>query len=379
MDNESWRNAGRVVALSGLAFGVIACSTVERDDRGFGGPGLGPGLGPDDTGQASDSGEQTDDGGPGDDGGPNLDVGSADDGGSQPEECAEFVEEADVGNQPADIIIVIDNSQSMGNEIAAVQVNMNAFSAQIAGADVDPHVIMISGFEHNSDSGICVPPPLGSGLCPVADHNPPGYWRVDNWVGSHSALARVVQHFPDYQAGLRPTAATHVVVITDDDSDWSAQQFIDQFTALDPNFADFTLHAIINGSGSVYAQLANQTGGVVGNLDANQFQPIFDTLATTVITTASLACEYPIPALGPGEVFDPDKVNVEFSDGAGNLLEIGRVDSPAACASVADGWYYDDPGDPQMILLCGQTCDAIQGYEQASVGVIFGCDTIPAG
>ncbi len=378
MHFESWRKAGRRGALVGFACTLLACGGVDRDERAITGPGLGPGLNP---GAATEGDGESDEEplDPASDGGPALDVGGADDGVSEPEDCATVIEDADVGNQPADIIIVIDNSQSMGNEIASVQVNMNAFSAQIAGADVDPHVIMISGFEHNSDSGICVPPPLGSGMCPIADHNPPGYWRVDHWVGSHSALARVVQHFGDYQPALRATASTHVVVITDDDSDWSAQQFIDEFTALDPNFEDFTLHAIINGSGDVYAQLANQTGGLVGDLDTNQFQPIFDALANNVITTASLACEYDIPPLDPGDVFDPDKVNVEFSDGAGNLLEIGRVDTPAHCAGVDGGWYYDVPAAPQRIILCAQTCDAIQGYEQASVGVIFGCDTVPAG
>lgn len=333
----------------------------------------------DGDGDASDEDDDGfDDDGNGDGG--VFDVGSADDGGGvdDPEECAELVADAEVGNQPADIIIVIDNSNSMAGEIAAVQVNMNAFSAQIAGAAVDPHVIMISGFEYNSDSGICVPPPLGSGMCPNADHNPPGYWRVNNWVGSHSALQRVVAHYADYQPALRPTAATHVVVITDDNSDWSAQSFVDQFTALDPNFDDFILHAIINGSGTVYSQLAMQTGGLVSNINAGDFQPIFDELANGVVATASLACEYEIPALPPGQQFQPDQVNVEFSDGVGGTLPIGWVSDAASCAGVSDGWHYDDPLAPTSIVLCSQTCDAIQGYEQASVKVIFGCDTVPA-
>lgn len=267
----------------------------------------------------------------------------------------------------------------MANEIAGVQASMNAFSSQIAGAAVDPHVIMISGFEHNSDSGICVPPPLGSGLCPNADHNPLGYWRVDNWVGSHSALSRVVSHYPDYMPALRPTAATHVLVITDDDSDWTAQAFVDQFTALDPNFDDFILHAIINGSGDVYEQLAMQTGGQVASITSNDFQAIFDELANGVVATASLACEYQIPMLPPGQEFEADQVNVEFSDGVGGTLSIGWVSDAAGCGAVADGWYYDDPLAPASIVLCPQTCDSIQGYEEASVHVIFGCATVPAG
>jgi hypothetical protein len=333
---------------------------------------------------ASGTGDSGDDDDPSDDdldigsAGGKLDVQSADDG-VVDDDCAEVIEDAVVGNQPADIIIAIDNSVSMSNEIALVQDNMNDFSSQIAGANIDSHVIMISGFQHNSDSGICIPPPLGSGLCPMADHNPPAYWRVGNWVGSHSALARIVEHYADYSPALRATAATHVLVVSDDNSDWSAQQFIDAFTALNPNFADFIFHGIVAGNGSVYMDLASQTAGLIGDLSAGEFQPIFDELAADVITTASLACEYEIPAQEAGQHFNIDEVNVEFQDGAGGLLEIGRVDAPDQCAGVMNGWYYDDPVDPKLILLCPQTCDAIQGYEMASISIIFGCDTIPAG
>ena len=337
-------------------------------------------AGDDDDDAADDDDDDDDDDADDDDDDMVFDVGQAgDEGPEDMEECAEVIEDAVVGAQPADIIFVIDNSQSMGGEIASVQANMNMFSAQIAAADVDPHVIMVSGFEHNSDSGICVPPPLGSGGCPADDHNPPAYWRVGNWVGSHSALARVVQHYPDYADGLRPTASTHVVVISDDNSDWAAATFDGMFKALDPNFDDYRLHAIVNANGTVYHQLAMMTGGIVGQLATNEFQPIFDELASDVVESASLACEYDIPELGAGQEFDSEKVNVEFSDGAGGTLEIGWVGSEAECAGVMDGWYYDDPLTPTKILLCSQTCDAIQGYAMASISIIFGCDTIPAG
>lgn len=279
----------------------------------------------------------------------------------------------------ADIIIAIDNSVSMANEIASVQANMNAFSAQIAGADVDPHVVMISGFSHNSDSGICVPPPLGSGMCPTADHNPPAYWRIGDWVGSHSALARIVQYYPEYAPTLRPDAKKHVVVVTDDSSDWSSAEFTAQFTALDPTLGAFVFHAIVNDGAGTYVQLAQQTGGLVGDLATGEFQPILDELATAVVQGASLACEYAIPDPPDGQLFDPDEVNVEFSDGQGGTLQIGRVEDPTQCATVEDGWYYDDPSAPETILVCPQTCERIQGFQLATVSVIFGCATVPAG
>ena len=329
-----------------------------------------------DTGDPADTEDPDDDGSTG--GGSLFDLGGADDS-QTPDDCAALVEEADVGLAGADIIIVIDNSQSMTNEIAGVQAQMNAFSQQIIAANVDPHVVMVSGFEHNSDSGICVPPPLGSGLCPQADHNPPTYWRVGDWVGSHSSLSRVVSHYLDYAPTIRDDAPTHVVVVSDDDSDWTAEQFTMEFGALNPKFGDFVFHAIITGGGGTYSTLAAQTGGIVGDLAQGEFQPIFDELASLVIAEATLACTFEIPPPPNGQVFNPAEVNVEFDDGNGGVLAIGNVANAGACGAVGDGWYYDDPLAPTTILLCPQTCDQVQGFALATVSILFGCATIPAG
>ena len=360
------------------------------------------------------------DGGDGNDGGPTsttggadddddddddlkLDVAGADEDTGDPidddgEECAEVSETADVGLQPADIIIAVDNSGSMSFEAAAVQQNMNAFSSQIFLANIDAHVVLISAYPNDDDAGICVPTPLGSGGCPLTDDNPPTFMHVDDGVGSNNALEKILTHWPTYSGILRPTAARHVLVVTDDDSDMDAGTFDAMFQGLDPANADYTFHAIASPEdpvlaciamtsccitaadiGSEYQDLVSATSGVFGNLCDQEFQPIFDELSTAVIQGATIACEYAIPEPPEGESFNPDQVNVEFDDGAGNILEIGRVDSAADCAGVMDGWYYDDPDNPTSILVCPQTCDTVQGFEGASVSVKFGCATIPAG
>jgi hypothetical protein len=328
-----------------------------------------------------------------------LDVGgeadttAADDGG----ECVAVDETADVGLQPADIIFVVDNSGSMDAEAAAVQQNMNAFSNQITAANVDAHVVLISAYP-DSDAGICIAPPLGGGGCPVDDNNPPGYIHIADGIGSNNALLKLLEHHPAFTGALRPEAAKHIVVVSDDDSDLDANEFAVMLTALDPSFAGFTFHGIVAPEdpviacfaqtsccatsadvGQEYIDLINQTGGVFGNLCDQQFQPLFDALATQVIQGATLSCTYDIPPPPDGETFDPDEVNVEFDDGTGNPLAIGRVDSAADCGAVTDGWYYDDPDAPTQILVCPQTCDKIQGFSSATVSIAFGCATIPAG
>ncbi len=167
---------------------------------------------------------------------------------------------------------------------------------------------------------------------------------------------------------------------------------------LSPHLSEFKFHGIIapedvlnaclNGTtccglaadqGTVYQQLIATTGGVEGNLCEQQFQPIFEAVAQQVIGGATLSCSYEIPPPPPGETFDKDEVNVEFDDGSGGMLQIGRVDDASQCGGVTDGWYYDNLVDPSVIITCPQTCEKIQGFAQASIAIIFGCATVPAG
>lgn len=331
---------------------------------------------------------------------PKLDIGSAETGIDTGNECAEVGDTAMVGVQPADIIVVVDNSGSMDLEAAFVQQHMNMFSSQIFLANIDAHVVLISA-PNTSDAGICLPQPLGSGACPD-DTNLPGYLHIADGVGSNDALQKILDHFPTWAPQMRPTASKHIIVVSDDDSDLSATSFHNQFLALDPSHAGYRFHAIASPEDPVlaciaqtsccpnffpfsaalseeYIELAQLTGGIFGNLCLQNFGPIFDAVSTAVVSGAALACEYEIPPPPAGMDFDPDEVNVEFDDGMGGALQIGRVDDPSACAGVSDGWYYDVPAMPTRIVLCPQTCNTIQGFAQASVSIKFGCATVPAG
>ncbi|MFZ6178652.1 hypothetical protein [Nannocystis pusilla] len=304
-------------------------------------------------------------------------------------DCAAVSETATNKKQPADIIFAIDNSGSMDMEIASVQANMNQFSAKIINSGIDVRVIVIS------DNSICVGAPLGSGNCP-ADSKPPTYTRINQGVGSNNALQLILNTYPQYKDLLRPDAATHVVVVTDDDSDLGANAFDTQFKALEPGMTDYKMHAICGAkgpsdvlwciqnavccaftadAGDVYLDLIANTGGKWGDLCLQNFTPVFDELSTQVIENATLACEWNIPE-PMGEPIDFDKVNVEFDDGTPETF--GKVPSPAECANVSDGWYYDDEQNPTKIFVCPQTCAKIQGVPDAKINIEFGCETIIA-
>lgn len=379
----------------GFAVLCVAFMACGGDKGGRDSGGLGGGL-PVGTSMADSIGGDDDDDGDG--GGVLLDFAAGDEGGGN-NECNELVDEAELGPRPQDIILAIDTSASMIQEAAFVQEQMNSFSIQISAANVDAHIILLAEYPFLIGPGICIDPPLGSGGCPDSDSNPPTFLHVpDSDIASSNALMKIVEHYPDYSPFLRPNAVTHVVVVSDDDSQLSAEDFTEQFVGLSPNLFNFVAHGIIASEdpdascnagtaccslaasqGVVYQTLIAQTGGVEGNLCDQQFQPIFQAVAQQVIGGASLSCSYQIPPPPDGEVFDKDQVNVAFDDGMGGTLAIGRVDGVANCEGVSDGWYYDDPQAPQVIIVCPQTCAKIQGFSSASVAIKFGCETIPAG
>lgn len=312
-------------------------------------------------------------------------------------DCAEIAEKAMNKKQPADIIFVIDNSGSMQIEAASVKANMNAFSTKIINSGIDVHVVLISAI--SGSTGMCIDKPLGSGGCPAKDTNLPKFLHINDEVGSTNPLQKLLDHHPDWKDQMRVDASKHIVVVSDDNSDLGANAFDTAFKALDPSYKDYKFHAIVGAkdsgdvlwcvsdpvccaftaaAGKVYLELINKTDGVFGDLCKQDFTPVFNTLSTEVIQNAGLACEWAIPKPMNEDVIDYDKVNVDFNDGMGNVLPIGKVDSPAACADVVDGWYYDDPNMPTKILVCPQTCAKIQLAPMASMAIKFGCETIIA-
>ena len=371
---------GRTLTVSMGVWLSLGCGGGEDGRDTAGGSGI---PGGEESGSATDV---EDDDGPG----TKLDVpddaetGSPDTG--PDEECVSYSEMAENTLQPADIIFVVDNSGSMGDEAGAVQANLNNFSQQIIDSGIDVHVVLISSYPGDGN-GICVEPPLGSGGCPDADNNPPVFTHVEQEVDSNNALQLLLGQHAGWAGAMREDAAKHIVIVTDDESDLDAVSFDNQFKALDPSYLEYKLHGIVSmqecedaaAVGNVYIILGQLTGGLLSDLCDQDFQPVFDLLATEVIGGSVLACEWAIPEPPMGETLDPNQVNVEFDDGQGMVETIGRVDDPTACAGVADGWYYDDPAAPTMILACPQTCERMQDAMMASVSIQLGCATIPAG
>lgn len=395
-----WTGLGLVGLVTMIAGLGQACSAGSNDQSGTDGAGA--------TGN------------PNGQGGGLLSTGGAGVGGVDPSgsggstSCAETSAEATSGALPADVIFVVDNSGSMGEEAGQVQASMNDLVNTIVAANIDLHLILISA-DSTDDAGICVPAPVGNGACPN-DENLPTYRHVVQTVGSTDALQQVIATYDQYKDSLRPNASRTIVVISDDNSAMSAADFSSQLVALDPTFQDFKFDAIVSpyeisnpflclncaapacncdpccgvdpdapfpicvdlpaDEGTVYKELVNQTMGVLGDLCQQQFLPVFQDMATAVINASNIPCVYDIPDPPNGEDIDYDKVNVDYqatpSDPGQPIFYVpgGETD----CDN-SGGWYYDDPSNPSQILLCSSTCDAVQGSMEGSVSVKFGCAT----
>jgi hypothetical protein len=314
--------------------------------------------------------------------------------------CAAISQTADNQLQPADIIIAVDNSGSMDEEIVFVREQLNAFSQQIVDSGIDVRIILISApidptmrdvmsifDEDDQDNGICIDAPLGSGACP-ADGNAPGYLHVPTEVASHDALNLFISTYPQWQSQLRPSATKTFVVVTDDNAEDAPNNSAAAFTAavggLDAMlFAEWSFSGIYCFSdcpeaaeiGAVYAELVAQTQGVGGDLCLQDFAPVFDELAKSVIGASSIDCEWAIPEAPQGQTFEIGRVNVQYTaSGAGAPQTIFHVPSLNECAAQG-GWFYNDNANPTRLIVCPSTCNLFKDDANAKLDVLFGCET----
>lgn len=417
----------RLLGLTGIALGcALACSASGGNQNnvssgGSSSSGASGGSGNGGSNGGSTNGGSGNGSGNGGSAGIPLDGGGANggNGGLDPDAACEGVsQKAEERFQPADIIWAIDTSGSMVEEAASVQQNINAFSQQIVASGIDVHVAMLAGYPFWPLPGICVPAPLGSGQCP-ADSKAPNFLHVQNsFIDSVDALRKLVARFNDYKFMFRPDSLKYIVVITDDNSETSPdgsstgnpgaydnnpQQFITDYSNLDPSLLKnsdgtpawkfsaiyaFTQCANAARVGSVYKDIVNATGGIHGDicscppgqLAACQatFQQIFNDLATKISQGAvPLDCEWGIPPAPSGQSFDPNLVNVEFTDQDNGTKEtIYRVDDASSCDPTLGGWYYDNATNPTRVIACPATCNKVKSVVQGQVDIAFGCESV---
>jgi hypothetical protein len=342
------------------------------------------------------------------------------------ESCATQKGEAKIERQPVDIIVLIDNSGSMQEEIDAVEKNINVnFANILQTSGVDYRVILISRHEREGrKTSICVTTPLSANAtCPPTPDQPAfseRFYQYSLKVDSLNSLQIAVQTFDGtaqdefdlapqgWGVWLRPNASKVFLEITDDNSTtMTAADFVSQITAKSAQFGSatvptFVFHSIIGigekpqpsepwlpdepmqtslctgnmdiveNHGPVYQELSRMTHGLRFPLcQFTAFDAVFDKIAKDVASHAAIACEFAIPAPPMGRDLDLSKVAVSYTaDESATPVTFGQAMNLEQC--VPNAFYADAANN--KVLLCPDACAAAQQGKNPKVDVLFTCE-----
>lgn len=350
--------------------------------------------------------------------------------------CATTIAEADTVQLPVDIIWMVDNSASMQPAIEQVTAGLNDFADLIGASTIDYRVIMLSLRSKTNPVqvgggtryAVCIPPPLaGDDDC----GNGARFFQSSVDIRSTQPLEQflgTLDQTDGYQEGeekggepwahfLRPEATKSIVVVSDDNSRLSANDFETFYggknpfnsLTLPPGILDASRGGLFEGylfhglygwgedlhpapeppctypdqsnppsAGPTYTALVKKTGGVRAQIcdGASAWQPFFDSVAQAVIATSKIDCEFDIPEPEAGAI-NPGAVNVRIV-GDGGETRVYKVADAADCDSDG-GWYYDDDTSPTKVILCPASCEEAQSQvgpgKDGRIEVLYGCPT----
>ncbi|MEZ4302470.1 MAG: hypothetical protein R3B70_46510 [Polyangiaceae bacterium] len=354
--------------------------------------------------------------------------------------CVATSAEATLEKKPVDIMFIIDNSGSMGDNIESVQNNINdSFAAIIGESGIDYRVIMISEHGPLGAESICVKAPLSSTDCnPVPaqpGQNPPIFYQYSVPINSHNSTCQALRAYdgtlPDqygygpngWKEWLRPDSFKVFVEVSDDgltctSGSWAfddkdtaaggqdaAAKFDAALLALDPAmFGDaekrnYVWHSIV--------------GLKEGNPASDAYQPA-DPLVTGVCSTAvAPGSGYQVLSQLTGGLRFPicefESYDVVFQEIAKGVIEGAKVACEIPIPEAPDGQTIDlttvvleyaaggvaDPVqfkqvptaadckpsafyiEDKTIKLCPDTCAVVQADDKAQLSVLFGCEVAP--
>jgi len=138
------------------------------------------------------------------------------------------------------------------------------------------------------------------------------------------------------------------------------------------------LSTYVIGVGQRLTELASiaQAGGTgqaylvdTGDVTASVLQAL-----NQIRAAAAIPCDLSIPPAPAGGTVNYQQINVNFCDGASQSHTFLYVDTLDQCDPAAGGWYYDDPNNPQHIVLCEQSCNTVT-VPGGKLSVTMGCKT----
>ena len=304
--------------------------------------------------------------------------------------CAESFAET---RRAVDIIISIDQSGSMSEEIDSLKRNVNNLPKLLEESNLDYRVVMIAEVGKGK-YGICVPPPLGGPDCAA---NGDVFRPVDHVVQSYDSLVVILRTLRHPVAKLawydflRPGVLKVFVPITDDESTELSGPAFDAellrrgapifgtptsrnyvvFPVIGVNdYPDTSSCAASDNPGREYQYLANLTDARWFSVCRPSLGPVLDEIGKAA--REAVSCEVAVPAPPSGTELDFSRINVRITPPNGQPVLVPQ-DPSKACGDGADGWQFSE--DKKKILLCGSACTLAKSDPGTKFTVGFGCNT----
>jgi hypothetical protein len=337
--------------------------------------------------------------------------------------------------RPVDAVFVIDNSGSMGEEIAAVRANIDRdFAAIVGESGVDLRVVVISRYG-TKGTDVCIEPPLAGASCAagLAATNGPRFFHYSQEIGSNDGLCQVLETLDHGDADgraprgwvdwLRPESQKAFVMFSDDETRCAYREGDRElaFRAADPVEDALLFHETLlakaplqfgvapdvryqffsivglgaSGQGSEAllphqplnpktcdtapaAGLSYQALSVITDAlrypicEGRSFDAVFRALASSVVESSSADCDFELPDAPNGQIIDPATINLVLKGSGGAAPHrVRQVASARACGDASSFFI-----DAARIELCPGACAVVKRDQAPEVQILYGCTDI---
>jgi hypothetical protein len=348
--------------------------------------------------------------------------------------CGTASAKAMLESEPVDIIMIVDNSGSMKEELTSVENNINDnFATILKNSGIDYRLIALSRHRDDNNTSLCVRAPLSTlPSCPAAA---PGisdrFFQFNNKIESDDSLDRILDTYiqpfggtclsmcdngetseddGDDNSGstkigwsewLRPGAKKVFLEITDDNDDMPPATFVSELTKLSPDFGTpaapkFIFHSIVGVVGKMPATDAYLPNEPIQTMRCENVSTAGETYQQLSILTGGL--RFPICQFAAydvvfnriaKDVITTTQLTCDFAipaPPAGRQLETDKI----AVSYKSGGMLVQDFGqvgnasecrpdaffiENGRVVLCPEVCQTISKDPQGSVDVLFTCNS----
>ena len=304
-------------------------------------------------------------------------------------ECVPSFIDTSPSLKPVDMVWVVGSSLSMRKHIEKLQEQMVGLVENLAQANVDYRIILISADQGKSVEGatyvgVCLPAPIsGQDTCP--DVNSERFFHIRSPVYRTDSLAVLKSTAPEWGGLLRDDARVHLFVVSDNDHnvavtrqelvgaglpmDFMAHCIVDTLgTINDPMICgegDVVQCGCGDAMGRVYMTLSELTNGLALNICTVDWAPLINEVSTKLVEASTRECTYDIPMRSDENQIDPELLNVTLVESNGEFRPLGRTGN---CATNPVAWTLISIEPTLRIRLCPDSCAIDAVRVRADVG-----------